>query len=239
MLARSDVSSSPLLLADEPVGRSFWSGRAAPRRSSSCATTRARASRGGSSTSGSRRAERLRHIAWDIGALAVAQRLSERFDATLVAQGYSRLVIDCNRPLGTPQSIALTSERTRITGNDGVSRRGRAAARRVDLRALPRGHRRGARGAARPAAADGARVGAQLHAGVPRRRPAAGTPAVLYKRDARLAHACCWRSCAPSPDLVVGDNEPYAVSDETDYAIPVHGEQRGDTRTSASRYGRT
>jgi len=26
---------------------------------------------------------------------------------------------------------------------------------------------------------------------------------------------------------VVGDNEPYAVSDETDYTIPVHGERRG------------
>jgi predicted N-formylglutamate amidohydrolase len=29
------------------------------------------------------------------------------------------------------------------------------------------------------------------------------------------------------PELVVGDNEPYAVSDETDYTIPVHGEARG------------
>jgi predicted N-formylglutamate amidohydrolase len=28
-------------------------------------------------------------------------------------------------------------------------------------------------------------------------------------------------------DLVVGDNEPYAVSDDTDYTIPVHGEARG------------
>ncbi len=28
-------------------------------------------------------------------------------------------------------------------------------------------------------------------------------------------------------DLVVGNNEPYAVSDETDYTIPVHGEARG------------
>jgi len=28
-------------------------------------------------------------------------------------------------------------------------------------------------------------------------------------------------------DLVVGDNEPYAVSDKTDYTIPVHGEARG------------
>ncbi len=29
------------------------------------------------------------------------------------------------------------------------------------------------------------------------------------------------------PDLVAGDNEPYAVSDDTDYTIPVHGEARG------------
>ena len=28
-------------------------------------------------------------------------------------------------------------------------------------------------------------------------------------------------------DLVVGDNEPYAVEDATDYAIPVYGEGRG------------
>jgi predicted N-formylglutamate amidohydrolase len=28
-------------------------------------------------------------------------------------------------------------------------------------------------------------------------------------------------------DLVVGDNEPYAVSDDSDYTIPVHGERRG------------
>ena len=28
-------------------------------------------------------------------------------------------------------------------------------------------------------------------------------------------------------DLTVGENEPYAVSDLTDYTVPVHGEQRG------------
>ena len=28
-------------------------------------------------------------------------------------------------------------------------------------------------------------------------------------------------------DLVVGDNAPYAVSDLTDYGVPVHGEKRG------------
>jgi len=29
------------------------------------------------------------------------------------------------------------------------------------------------------------------------------------------------------PGLMVGDNEPYSVSDDTDYTIPRHGEARG------------
>jgi predicted N-formylglutamate amidohydrolase len=28
-------------------------------------------------------------------------------------------------------------------------------------------------------------------------------------------------------DLMVGENEPYRVSDLTDYTVPVHGERRG------------
>jgi len=28
-------------------------------------------------------------------------------------------------------------------------------------------------------------------------------------------------------DLIVGENEPYRVSDLTDYTVPVHGERRG------------
>src|SRR5579863_4441526 len=45
-------------------------------------------------------AELQRHIAWDIGALAVARRVAAELDAALVAQNYSRLVIDCNRDPG-------------------------------------------------------------------------------------------------------------------------------------------
>ena len=41
--------------------------------------------------------ELQRHIAWDIGALGVARRMAAALDAPLVAQNYSRLVIDCNR----------------------------------------------------------------------------------------------------------------------------------------------
>src|ERR1700716_4030900 len=42
--------------------------------------------------------ELTRHIAWDPGIAGVADALSTDLDAHLIAQRYSRLVIDCNRP---------------------------------------------------------------------------------------------------------------------------------------------
>ena len=50
---------------------------------------------------------------------------------------------------------------------------------------------------------------------------------MLYDRDPRLAQRCCDAAARGAGDLVVGDNEPYAVSDATDYTIPVHAERRG------------
>ena len=49
---------------------------------------------------------------------------------------------------------------------------------------------------------------------------------VLYNRDARFAHIMK-NLFEAEGDLVVGDNEPYAVSDASDYTVPVHGERRG------------
>jgi predicted N-formylglutamate amidohydrolase len=48
----------------------------------------------------------------------------------------------------------------------------------------------------------------------------------LYHRDTRLPPLLL-KLLRGEADLVIGDNEPYAVSDETDYTIPVHGEARG------------
>ncbi len=48
----------------------------------------------------------------------------------------------------------------------------------------------------------------------------------LYHRDTRLPPLLL-KLLRAEPELVAGDNEPYAVSDETDYTIPVHGEARG------------
>ena len=63
--------------------------------------------------------ELTRHIAWDIGIAGVAERLSDHLDAHLIAQRYSRLVIDCNRPIGAASSIPVFSEATTIPGNEG------------------------------------------------------------------------------------------------------------------------
>src|SRR5450631_4460608 len=66
--------------------------------------------------------ELTRHIAWDPGIAGVADALSKQLDAHLIAQRYSRLVIDCNRPPDAPSSIPLISEATTIPGNEGLAR---------------------------------------------------------------------------------------------------------------------
>src|SRR3984885_961552 len=69
--------------------------------------------------------ELTRHIAWDIGIAGVADELSKQLDAHLIAQRYSRLLIDCNRPPAAPSSIPRISEATTIPRNEAL---GRAAA---------------------------------------------------------------------------------------------------------------
>ncbi|MGH7186372.1 MAG: N-formylglutamate amidohydrolase, partial [Pseudomonadota bacterium] len=67
------------------------------------------------------RADRYRHIAWDVGAAHVARRLSRLLDAPLALAGYSRLVIDLNRPLHVGDVFAERSEDAGIPGNVGLS----------------------------------------------------------------------------------------------------------------------
>jgi predicted N-formylglutamate amidohydrolase len=170
-------------------------------------------------------AELSRHIAWDIGIAGVASSLSKQLDAHLIAQRYSRLVIDCNRPPQSPNSIPLISEATIIPGNEGLSR-GAADARRMQV--FDPYHRRIGEAIDRRSREGIPTVLVSLHSFTPvyagiARPWHVGT---LYQRDTRLPPLLL-RGLRAQRDLVVGDNEPYAVSDETDYTIPVHGEARG------------
>lgn len=166
-----------------------------------------------------------RHIAWDIGVAGTAEKLAERLDAFAILQNYSRLVIDCNRTPGTEQSIVVASEQTLVAGNMGLSV-GEAEA-RADAIFHPYHNRIRAELDARLALARPT-VLVALHSFTPVYLDVARPwhVGVLYHRDSRLGHLLLDRA-RREPDLVVGDNQPYAVSDTTDYGIPVHGEQRG------------
>jgi len=169
--------------------------------------------------------ERVRHIAWDIGIAGVATMLSQQLDAHLIVQRYSRLVIDCNRPPHAASSIPRISEATTIPGNQGISSEA-AEARRTEI--FDPYHRRideiidQRRTAGLPTVLVSLHSFTPVYAGVARPWHI-GT---LYQRDTTLPPLLL-KHLRSEGDLVVGDNEPYAVSDETDYTIPVHAEARG------------
>ncbi len=169
--------------------------------------------------------ELARHIAWDIGIAGVAGRLSRDLDAHLIAQRYSRLVIDCNRPPGVASSIPVLSEATTVPGNEGLTGAAAEARRKAIFDPY---HRRIAEVIDRRLRDGTPTVLMALHSFTPVYAGVArpwhiGT---LYQRDTRLPPLLL-KLLRAEGDLVVGDNEPYAVSDETDYAIPVHAETRG------------
>ena len=151
--------------------------------------------------------------------------MAAELDAAVVLQNYSRLVIDCNRMPGSETSIPDISELTTIPGNVGLSE-GPKAARvrdivrpyhdRIETELDRRQHERRStaliamhsftpvfKGVARP-----------WHVGL------------LYNRDPRFAQILI-ALLKHEAGLVIGDNEPYSVTDASDYTIPVHGERRG------------
>lgn len=166
-----------------------------------------------------------RHIAWDIGAEGMARRLSALLNATLVLQPYSRLLYDCNRPPEAADAIPLTSEGTRIPGNEGLTRQQREerverfyrpfhaeierliderTSRRLDTILVtihsftPVYH-----GVAR-----------HLHIGI------------LHDTDSRLADLLL-RIIGSQQDLVVRRNEPYGPEDGVTHTLRLHALPRG------------
>ncbi len=175
-------------------------------------------------TLGLTQAELDTHIAWDIGIAGVTRELARQLGAFMILQVYSRLVIDCNRPLGAHSSIVELSEFTSIPGNKGLStaqvaERARLVFEPYHARILAEIERRERAGL--PI------VYVAMHSFTPRfkgvdRRWHCG---VLYNRDSRLARPLL--QLLAREGLEVGDNEPYFVSDESDYGIPHYGERRG------------
>jgi predicted N-formylglutamate amidohydrolase len=169
-------------------------------------------------------AERQRHIAWDIGAAGLTTLLAERLDAWAILQTYSRLVIDCNRAPGSPTSIAALSERTRIPGNEALS--DLDARRRAQAIFWPY-HERISQELDLRAALNRPSILVSMHSFTPTYLEVARPwhIGVLYRqpRFARLV----MQALQAESGIVVGDNEPYALSDSSDFSVPTHAERRG------------
>ena len=165
----------------------------------------------------------LQHIAWDPGAAEVARGLATRIDAPLFLSGYSRLVIDLNRPLASPESIPEQSAGVPVSGNCGLTpqaRDGRVAALFAPYHQAISDLLE--RRAGQPT------LLISIHSFTPvlgdERRP--WPISVAYGRDRRLADLLR-PALELRGDLLVGNNQPYGVDDEHDYTLPTHGEGRG------------
>lgn len=169
--------------------------------------------------------ERRRHIAWDIGVSALSQQLSRALDASLFMSNYSRLVIDCNRPLGVPSAIPEISETTEIPGNLDLTDAERqqridtlftpyadAVARRLDLLQQQ---------GKRP-------IIVGIHSFTPvyfgRRRP--WHAGILYGEATGFGQVLI-DQLKTETALTIGDNEPYTIHRDEDYTVPVHADARG------------
>jgi predicted N-formylglutamate amidohydrolase len=166
-----------------------------------------------------------RHIAWDIGIAGVTERLSAALDATAALQTYSRLVIDCNRDPSWPSAMPVLSEFSEIPGNSDLTAPDRAA--RTDEIFRPYHDRIAALIDARTAAGRGTILVA-MHSFTPvfKGEPRQIEIGVLYFRRTRLAEVML-ELLRQEPDLTVGENAPYALTETSDYSIPYHAERRG------------
>lgn len=169
--------------------------------------------------------ELSRHIAWDIGAAEVTRGLSAALDAPAFLGTLSRLLVDLNRPFEAPSAMPVVSEATAIPGNVDI---GTAERERRRRRVFDPYHARVAAHLDRRAADGRETVLVTVHSFTPvflgvARPWHAG---VLFERSTALAEALVRRLSADGT-LNVAANQPYTVDRESDYAIPVHGTDRG------------
>ena len=163
------------------------------------------------------------HIGWDPGAALVARRLAVHLDSPLVLSGYSRLVIDCNRPLGNAESIAERSAGVSVPGNLGLSPLERSI--RIDELFRPY---HGAIARLLDGRSHRPTMLISIHSFTPvlngQLRP--WHIGISHWRDPRLA-ALLLGALRRTGGFTIGDNEPYPIENNIDYTIPLHGEGRG------------
>ena len=170
--------------------------------------------------------ERIRHIAWDPGALGVSLKLSELLDVPVVHSTVSRLVIDCNRDTDAPDLVPKISELTEIPGNaslDADDLTWRIASAHAPF------HDAIDRVLETRRAAGIETILVCMHSftptykGVQRPWPIG----LIHARDDRYTAALRDALAADAPELNIGWNEPYSALNGVTYTLEHHGDGRG------------
>jgi predicted N-formylglutamate amidohydrolase len=175
-------------------------------------------------------AERIRHIAWDPGALAVSLRLSSLLDVPVVHSTISRLVIDCNRDLDALDLVPTISEHTEIPGNAALTdadRNWRIASAHVPF------HDAIDRLLDARAAAGHDTILVCMHSFTPTYKGKARPWPIglIHARDQRFTAALREALAAEAADLDIGWNEPYSALNGVTYTLEHHGDGRGHDAT--------
>lgn len=164
--------------------------------------------------------DRESHAAWDPGALAVAELLSARLNAKLVASKISRLVYDCNRPPEAADAMPERSERIVVPGNAGLT----AAARAERTNTYYEPFRRAVASAI---SVTDKPVLVTIHSFTPvyNGEPRSVEIGILHDSDTRLADAML--DAAGSSALNVQRNEPYGPHHGVTHTLKEHAIKDG------------
>jgi predicted N-formylglutamate amidohydrolase len=168
-------------------------------------------------------AEMERHIAYDIGAAQLAERLAERLHAGLILQTYSRLVIDCNRDPSRADAFVTLADGATVGGNLTLD----AAGRRARVEAIHAPYHRVIAAELDARAARGLTTALVLvHSFTPVMKGFVRPWQVGVLHQGNPLSLAALDLLRAEPGLTVGDNEPYAM-DDVDYTAPVHAQARG------------
>jgi len=161
------------------------------------------------------------HVAWDIGAAAVARFVARVFAAPLVESTCSRLVIDCNRDLTDHDLIVAESHGVRVPGNREIDARERAH--RIDTYYHPYHQAIDAVIAGRCPRT----ILVSMHSFTPELRGERREFDVGVLYDDHLEVAERLADGVEATGLVVRHNEPYSAFDGLIFSASTHGRRHG------------
>lgn len=162
-----------------------------------------------------------RHIAYDVGALGLSQRLAKHLNAPLIHSNFSRLVIDPNRGEDDPTLVMQLYDGTIIPANRNITEEA------TELR-MERCYRPYHSALEALLSQRENPIILSIHTFTKQLNGYGSRPwqvGVLYAEDERMAKPLI-KLLEAQPDLCVGDNQPYSGNLKGD-TMEYHALQRG------------